>query len=267
MSKLRLLPIFKIHDTDFVVDIEKLVLREVQRPENEISFIDHMQDKGDHYLFHYDFVERTCSPAVLDPLTFIEVKVPPLTVLDPDGMSEKYQVPANQLAGKADFEVMVDQELLAGRLKGELPKINIAGELFIVDLRLHELRHAKNFHPVLSLKSFDLADDGKYFQAFYHPVIKQVVQIDPKLTEFPDGVVRVRLPNELGLDPVAVARQYGIDEKDVLRRYPLQKGLKADVIPLSETGIPALIQRNREALRQEHRENAQRIRPRSRPHF
>jgi hypothetical protein len=267
MNKLRPLPIYTLHDTDFIVDIERQVLREAQRPNNEISFTSNMQDKGDHYLLHYDFVEKTCNPAVLDPLTFITVKVPPLLKLDPEGMSEKYGIPVSQLDGKTDFGVIVDQELLAQRLKGALPRINIAGEEFIIDLRLRELRHAKNFHPVLSLRSFGVTGDGKYFQAFYQPLMRQTVEIDPKLTEFPDGVVRIRFPNELGLDPVAVARQYDLDEKEILRRHPLQKELKAEVIPLSETHIPALIQRNREQLRREHEEIARRIRPKHRPHF
>jgi hypothetical protein len=120
---------------------------------------------------------------------------------------------------------------------------------------------------VLSLKSFELRPDGRTYEAYYHPVIKQVVQIDPGLTEFPDGVVKIQIPNEIGLDPVAAARAYRINERELLRRYPIQKNLKAEVIALSETHIPALIQRNREQLRKAHEEITRRIRPKQRPRF
>lgn len=97
--------------------------------------------------------------------------------------------------------------------------------------------------------------------------MKQVVNIDPKLTEFPDNVVKIRLPNELGLDPVSTARRYGIDENELLRRFPPKKDLKAVIIPLADTGIPALIRQNREQLQKEHAEIARRIKPRHRPRF
>lgn len=267
MNKLKQPVIYTLHDTDFIVDIEKQVLREAERPAHEISFINDMKDRGSHYLLNYDIIEKTCTPAVLDPLTWMPFHIPPLIELDPAGMSEKYGVPMHDLAGKTDFDLVVDQEALALRGKGILPKINIAGEDFIVDLHLHELRHAQYFFPVLSLKSFELTSDGWKYEAYYHPVMKQVVEIDPKLTEFPEGVVKIQIPNEIGLDPVATARQYGMDERETLRRYPIQKVLKAEVIPLSETNIPALIQRNREQLRKEHEEIARRIKPRQRPRF
>ena len=267
MKKLRLLPTFTIKDTCFLVDIEKQVLRQTNDLSNEISFIKDMQDKGNHYLLNYDFVEKRCPGVILDPLTIIDVQVPPLVELDPEGMAAKYGITVEQLKGKTDFEVIVDQELLALRHKGVLPQINIAGEQFIVDLRLQELRHASNFHPVISLKSFDLTNDGWKYEAFYHPMMKQLVGIDPKLTEFPDGVIKIQLPNEIGLDPVGTARQYGMGERELLRRHPIQKELKAAVIPLSETNIPALIQRNREQLRHGHQEIARRIKPKQRPRF
>lgn len=138
------------------------------------------------------------------------------------------------------------------RRMGLLPQIDIAGEAFYIDVHLHELRHARDFTPIISLRSFTLTDDGSYYQAFYHPMLKQVVDIDPKLTEFPDAVVLIRIPNELGLDPIGTARKYGIDQTEVLKEYPIKDNLKAEIISLSETGVPQMIARNRELLKQEH---------------
>jgi len=264
MNKLRQPAIYSIDQITFLVDIEKQVLRQTNDPGNEISFINQMTDMGDHYMLAWDPAAKNAG---FDREKVEPVIVPQLTVLDPEGMSEKYRVPVDQLEGKSDFEVIVDQEALTLREKGVLPRINIAGEAFIIDLRLRELRHAANFHPVISLKSLELTGDGWHYEAYYHPVMKQVVEIDPKLLEFPEGVVKIKLPNEIGLDPVATAIKYGMNERELLRRYPIQKELKAEIIPLSETNIPAMIRRNREALREEHRENMQRTKPRIRPKF
>jgi len=267
MNKLRQPPIFQFAGLSFLVDIDKQVLRQTNDNSHEISFITQMTDRGDHYILAFDPGRKRVAEGNFTHDQIEAIIVPPLVALDPEGMSEKYGVPLDQLAGKTDFEVIVDQEAVALRNQGVLPRIDIAGEQFTIDLRLQELRNTRHFFPVISLKSFELTNDGWYYEAYYHPVMKQVVAIDPKLTEFPEGVIKIKLPNEIGLDPVATARKYGMNERELLRRYPIQKELKAAVIPLSETHIPSLIQRNRETLRQEHRENMQRAKPGLRPKF
>jgi hypothetical protein len=259
--------IFEIEGTSFEVDIDKQVLRQTNDQTNEISFIHDMQDQGAFYTLLYDLDDHNAAHDLFDQNRVKQITVPQMTDLDRDGMAVKHALPPELVMGKSDFELIVDQKLLDQRLNGILPQIDLAGEKFTVDLRLHELRNSKYFFPVISLKSFELTNDGWHYEAYYHPVIKQVVELDPKLLEFPEGVIKLKIPNEIGLDPVETARQYGMDERDLLRRHPIQKELKAEVIPLSETHIPALIRHNKEALQQEHRENAQRLRTKHRPRF
>lgn len=267
MKKLKVRPMYNIGTAHFIVDIDKQVLREFQHPENEISFIRDMQDKQTYYELRYDPQIKSAAQDHLPDHKVQIIHVPQMTELDPQNMSLKYGYVAEQVKGKPDFEVIVDQEILALRHNGWLPRIEISGETFVVDLRMQELRHADNFHPVISLKSFELTHDGWHYEAYYHPVMKQVVEIDPLLLEFPEGVIKIKIPNEIGLDPVSAARIYDMNERELLRRYPIQKHLKAEIIPLSETSIPALIQRNRETLREEHRRNMLRAKPRLRPKF
>jgi hypothetical protein len=267
MNKVKHPVIFEIEGTSFEVDIDKQVLRQTNDKNNEISFIHDMQDQGAFYHLLYDLDEKKTAHDLLDQNRVKVVKVPQMTDLDREGMADKYHVPPELVMGKSDFEIIVDQHVLDQRLKGILPQINLAGEMFTIDLRLQELRNSNFFFPVISLKSFELTNDGWHYEAYYHPVMKQVVELDPKLLEFPEGVVKLKIPNEIGLDPVAAARAYGMDERELLRRYPIQKDLKAEVIPLSETHIPALIRRNKEALQEAHRENAKHIKPRRRPKF
>ncbi|WP_426672104.1 hypothetical protein ACPPVU_12820 [Mucilaginibacter sp. McL0603] len=267
MNKLKEPVIYTIEGTAFVVDIDKQVLRQSDNPANEISFVRDMTDQGSHYRLFYDPDPSSKPPGTYNPDALKEFIIPKLIELDPDGMAAKYRYRPEELKNKTDFQIIVDQELLAQRHQGVLPKINIAGEEFVVDLRLQELRHAQSFHPVLSLNSFELTSDGRHYDGYYHPVIRQLVPLDPKLTELPDSVIKIKIPNEIGLDPVGAARIYGVDERELLRRYPIQRDLKAEIIPLSETHIPSLIRQNREQLQKEHRENAQKIKPRFRPKF
>jgi len=48
MEKLTVRPMFSIGTAHFIVDIDKQVLREFQRPANEISFINDMLDRQSH---------------------------------------------------------------------------------------------------------------------------------------------------------------------------------------------------------------------------
>jgi hypothetical protein len=267
MNKQRNPVIFEIEGTSFEVDIHKQVLRQTNDQTNEISFIHDMQDHGAFYKLLYNLDEHNAAYGLFDQNRVKAITVPQMSDLDREGMSIKYGLPSELVMGKSDFELIVDQKLLDQRLNGILPQIDLAGEKFTVDLRLHELRNSQYFFPVISLKSFELTGDGWHYEAYYHPVLKQVVELDPKLLEFPEGVIKLKIPNEIGLDPVATARQYGMDERELLRRYPIQKDLKAEVIPLSETHIPALIRHNREVLQQDHRNQAQRLRPKHRPKF
>lgn len=256
--------IFAIEGTTFLVDIHTQVLRQTDNPANEISFVRDMADQDSHYSLFYDPEEKNIPRQTHGAVLLKEIIIPKLIELDPEGMAAKYGLQAGDLAGKTDFQVIVDQRLLEQRLQGALPRIRIAGEDFYVDLRLHELRHTGTFQPVLSLKSFELSPDGWHYQAYYHPVIRQVVPLDPELTELPESVVKIRIPNELGLDPVGAAQMYHIDERTLLRLHPIKKDLRAEVIPLSETGVPALIRKNREELVSQHCENVKKIKPKMR---
>jgi hypothetical protein len=267
MDKERQKPVLEIEGTPFIVDIDKLALVEQGNPEHEISFIDHMKDESTHYVLQYDREEQSYQKEVHNPGAIKEIHIPQLTALDPAGMAARYGYSESELRGRSDFEIMVDPLALNARLQGMLPGIEIAGSPFFVDLRAGELRPAEPLGLPIRLAELDLTEDGNHYQAFYHPLARQIVYPDPKLTEFPDHVVMIRLPNELGLDPVGTARKYGLEELEVVRRFPISKNLKAEVIPLADTGIPGLIQRNRQQLQNEHQQKHRKDHPKRRLKF
>jgi hypothetical protein len=159
MNKLKVMQGFEIEGILFIVDIERQALVEFQNPANEISFIDHMRDLGTHYELRFDPAIGSAASKDQSNNEVKTIHVPQMTALDPLNMAKRYGITEEQVKGKPDFEVIVDQEALAIRKNGKLPLIDIQGEAFVVDLRMHELRHAEYFYPIISLKSFDIAED------------------------------------------------------------------------------------------------------------
>ena len=242
----RKMPTYTIEGTEFIVDVGKNELRQLDNPSNTISFHD-MLDRGTYYSFSFD-KEKKNLPTPFKPPTqdIVRVTLPQMVHLDPLGMAAKHGLTVADLQGKHDFDIMIDQQLLTQRLNGILPLIKIAGHDFIVDLRLNELRPMNDFSTRINLNDLDVSNDGEKFLCFYHVPTKQVVTVTPTVTKLPKDVVMLEIPNELILDPVGIARKNGLADIAFLKQYPLQRNLEAKVIPLSETGLPALIKKNKE---------------------
>jgi hypothetical protein len=233
----RQLPIYPIDGTNFLVDIDRQELRQVDQPANVISFVKDMTDMGTYYILPYDRAEKNYPYHSYFKQEVIEVAIPSLTVLDPEGMSEKFGCTVDQLKGKDDFDVFVKPELLAERKRGNLPLLWINGHEFVVDVKKNELRPLDGLTSPIPMRIFNFADDGSKYQDYYHTVDRKLVEIDLTMTALPANVMQIRIPNVLFLDPVGVANRFSIDENFLLRRYPIQKQLKAELIPLEQTHL------------------------------
>lgn len=146
-----------------------------------------------------------------------------------------------------------NDQLLKRRLNGLLPRIDIAGEPFIVDWRMKELRAEDDFNVRTNLKDLPMTADGEHYTCFYHIPSRSVVPLPEHLTRMTSDTVLLEIPYELKLDPVSVAREYGLPETALLDKYPIQEGLKARVIPLEETPLAEMVRKNRD--KQEAKEN------------
>lgn len=109
----RELPVQNIEGTDFEVDVTNLRLREKANPDNIISVTD-MRDVGNGYAFDYSLREKNIPMMFTDDADIRTVKIPELVQLDPTRMAEKYGHPVVTVKEKTDFDLMVDQEALAG---------------------------------------------------------------------------------------------------------------------------------------------------------
>ncbi|SEA14947.1 hypothetical protein SAMN05192529_10949 [Arachidicoccus rhizosphaerae] len=122
--------------------------------------------------------------------------------------------------------------LIARRLVGHLPVINICGQPFFVDIRAQQLRSVADYGKYLPfyLMHPDPMTHGRRF--LYDP--KAIELYAPLDSDFgvPDTLVLVHLPFELMMDPIGVAKMNGYDMDLALKMYPLQKELKAIVTEL-----------------------------------
>ncbi len=198
----RALPIYTIEGTDFIVDVANLQLREKENPQNTIKVFD-MSDFGDRYTFHYNPRIKNIPGQRAEYNNSIIIEMPELVKLDPQGMSEKYNV-AN-VDGKTDFDLMVDQEALHTRIKlGKLPTIDIAGHTFYADARIDLLRPKDDF-MTMGIKFSDIQPycfEDRYIIP-YNPKTHEFQEPNYNtITEYPKDLLVIEFPHERILDPV-----------------------------------------------------------------
>lgn len=231
------LPIYQFGDIEFIVDVDKSELRDKANPTQVYSIFD-MVDRGDGYSFEY-YDQATGKTIGID--------IPPLVVLDPEGMALKYQIA--DIRGKDDFQVMVDQEALYRRIElGELPTVSIAGHLFYADARIDLLR-PKDDYSTMGICFSDLdycyQEENNSYGFPYNPSTHQVHHLDyDNVLEYPKDLLFIEIPHERTLDPIGWDRRHGWDEIELLKKTGLKMHFEAKIIPWHKTGIDELIARN-----------------------
>ena len=242
----RTLPIYTIEGTEFIVDVAGLQLREKDNAENTISLFD-MRDVGDRYVFDYNPRIKNIPVELSEYAGSMVVEIPELVKLDPEGMAKKYNV-AN-VAGKSDFEVMVDQDTLYTRIKlGKLPTIDIAGHTFYADARINLLRPKDDFMTM----GINFSEIDSYF---FEDIDRYMIPYNPKthdlqephyntITQCRKDLILIEFPHERTLDPVGWNRYNGFRETDNLKETGLKLEFKAQIITWDKIGLGETIQRN-----------------------
>ncbi len=233
-------PIFNIAGTDFYVEIYSQSLIEVGDPRNFLPIRD-MVDTGDHYEFPYHSGYKGWPTQLDDPRESIDVKVPYLIVLDPEGIARKHNISVEELKGKKDIEFLnPNYEGFLSRISGELPTIDIAGDEYFVDLENKLLRLKTGEGQKLAFKDMQRGcplSDAFSYRFAYDPENRKLVALESASHK---DAVMVNLPTEVKLDPVGLARQLGYSDEHYIRDYPIEKKLLAEIrmikkAPLSES--------------------------------
>jgi hypothetical protein len=165
-----------------------------------------------------------------------------------DFMSEmKTEYPTQKQGREQVARQIADQkatELLNKRLVGELPHINIAGTDFTIDLRLKELRETAAPWNKIDISAMEVSPLGEKYLMFFHTKTHKLYEPKADIKSLPKNVVVVEIPNEIGLDPVEVAQSNDLDVSSFVKDHPIEQNLSAIVKPLSDSGLPELIQEN-----------------------
>lgn len=243
----RELPVFNIRGTDFIVDVEKFELREKEDPFNKISIFN-LKDVGDGYILEYcPQLKNTYVPFVNDKP--VVVKIPRMNELDPIGMAEKYKQVLEDIKGRTDFEIMVNQKAYDLRVnKNVLPTIKIAGHIFYVDIQMDMLRPKDD----LLSKGIVFSDIEKYYDLEkrtytipYNPKTHQFEEPDYlNIKEFPKDLIAMRFPSERLLDRIGWNRKYGLEITHGLAMNGLKLKFIAKNIPWEKTFLSKIIKQD-----------------------
>jgi len=137
------------------------------------------------------------------------------------------------------------QELVKERLTGKLPVIEVMGHTFFVDIRMGVIRPKDDF-STLGVKFDDMEEDAKGMRYFlYNPNTHSIANIDlDRIKKIPTNVFPVKIPNEMDMDPIGFARNYGLDIDAFLLKHPPLDNLKAEVIDWNDTVFPGIVKGN-----------------------
>lgn len=237
------LPIFKDpeYGIEFIVDTSKLELYEKSDPSNRLGLAD-MEDLDEegYQFYYYDKVGHRgfC------------IEVPQFVTLDPEGMARKYNKSVEEVILSTDFELMVDPELLTRRLKnGELPTVEIDGQIFYPEARIDFLRPKDDFSTLGS--TFDELDyfyseDKNVYEFPYDPSTRKIAERDwDKMIEYPNDLLFVSIPHIRAMDPIGWNRKWDFPDTFGLKVLGLKMEFKAEIIPWNKVGIDDVIAKNR----------------------
>ncbi|WP_431609220.1 hypothetical protein [Chryseobacterium sp. 'Rf worker isolate 10'] len=244
-----------IEGTQFVVDINTFQLQEKSDPNNRILFSD-MKETKEGYEFEYCRDDKNI-PFFFHSDNSVMVQLPPLVVLDPEGMARKHHLSVEDLKGKTDFDLLVDPVAFNKRMAwGMLPTIDIAGHTFYVDLRMDMLRPKDDFLSkgiVFSeVEGYYIEDKEKYIIP-YNPKTREFQEPNYNtITTIPKDLIAIEIPNERNLDPIGWNRKMGLDLKTGLQWIGVKDHHTAGIVPWENTPLREIIEAN--LLRKENKE-------------
>lgn len=140
-------------------------------------------------------------------------------------------------------------ELLERRKIGILPEIDIAGHTYTVNLQLNELRNVENPSKKLSLDEMVISSDRQNYMFFYDCESRSILHASSDMLTLPKNVILVTIPDEMGLDPVGLARKYGLGDEYFLKMHPYEKAPKATLTSLEKSGLPEYVASNQNQRR------------------
>jgi len=238
-------PILVVGSIPFVMDYSEREIRRITRPECIISFND-LDNKGDYYTYQLNI-----KPGLYDRIDFNDITdltfdliLPSPIINEPEKLTPEFKSDLNQMSQKEGWGFFLGDANLAIRLTGKLPHIDLNGTDFTVDWRLRQLRETEQPWKQINLNTLEMSESGDGYLTFYNTTSHEIYLPGDDLLAIPEDVVVLEIPNELKLDPVAVAIDYGLAATDLLNEHPLPQSLAARISPISASGLPEFVANN-----------------------
>ncbi|NRF41107.1 hypothetical protein [Pedobacter foliorum] len=246
----------------FYVDAEKQQFVQAAYPENTIPF-SQLKEEGGFYSMLYAIVEKTAKSHLqliheLSP-ELKRIIIPKEVLRQEFGKDSALPALFNQTSYRHNWGILMIDEDIDRRLKGELPKIIMQGKTYIIDIRMQELRAVDQPAERILIKELELSADGEKLHLFFDTKDKQQISKEMVLMPFREGIVQLKIPNEILLDPVGAARLYGLEDTELLSRFPIKMNQEAVGIPLSKLS-------HQEMIKLQKMEAALAISPKLRPY-
>ncbi len=219
-----------IEDIPFEMDLKERCIYHPHRPERKLD-LDEIGLSNGYYQLAFDHTNGTLHSLHEADGESKPIKIP-FAVLTP---TQETVEEINKISAEQDLGILVADENIEARLRGELPKIDVAGSLFYVDWRLRELRAVEDPSTRLNLRDMEMNNEGDKYLCLYNTEYKAIYIPTQYTKQIPEKVVILEIPYELKLDPVGVARQFELPDTAMLKNFPIEKNLKATVKAISKT--------------------------------
>lgn len=234
----RKLPTYNIGDSDFIVDVNQLELREKGNEKNSISIEEMNELSFRGYKFWYNTSDHKLASCVGSGA--VEISIPDFVRLDPEGMAKKYNLHPDQITLLSDFDLMVDQDLYDKiAYQNYIPTIEIDGHIFHVDAFDRKLRPENDIWS----RGISYADINYYYSkqqnAFIIPYNRKTHSFHEAAPQDilygSEDIIIVRIPRLEYLDPIRDNLKNNINKDDFLKKGNLQLKHMALTIPLDKT--------------------------------
>lgn len=242
----RVLPTYEIHGTEFIVDVNRLELREKANPKNTIPLSDMEENAVRGYRFWYS--PKTKSLTSYSEREAKYTEIPDFVELDPTGMAKKHGISEDRMAEMDDFKLMVDQDAFDKIAhKGIMPTIDIAGHTFYIDLpkdKLHPKDDIWSRGILFSELHYYYSQKENTFTIPYNKLTRTFQEVSPDAKEIPEGLIVVQLPGKRLLDPIRQNKAGGLNNSDFLKKKGVRLHFEARVIPWLHTRFAETVKMN-----------------------
>ncbi|WP_444660084.1 hypothetical protein [Flavobacterium columnare] len=253
----RILPIYKIHGTKFIVDVNQLELREKDNPKNVISISDMDEKAIQGYKFWYNPKSKSLTTYSEQGAKLADL--PDFVKLDPIGMAKKHNIFEDKIAEMDDFKLMINQDAFDKiAYKGFIPTIDIAGHTFHIDLfndKLHPKDDIWSRGIIFSELKYYYSHKDSAFTIPYNQRTHTFQEVSLNVKEIPEGLIVVQIPSKRTLDPIWQNKSGNLNSSDYLKKEGVHLHYEAKVIPWHQTRFAETIKRN----------NSQQVKPEQKP--